>query len=134
MRRWPSRLVALAVLAASFVAVGPGIEEQRFSCHKCRNLKYVTTRNFLFVHDTPMEREGNGFPSQTAMSTSGGGTQLIGPRGLGAGWNGPLDVNQACTRTECIHRRIPNTSTLAEPPTADASRRVCPPLAELRTA
>ena len=62
MRRWLIRLVAVAVLAAFVVAAGPGIEEQRFSCHKCRNLKYVTAHNFLFVHGTPMEREDERFP------------------------------------------------------------------------
>jgi hypothetical protein len=61
MRRWIEILVVLALVVAVVVAVGPGIEEQRFSCHKCRNLKYVTTRNFLFLHGTPTEREDDHF-------------------------------------------------------------------------
>jgi hypothetical protein len=62
MRRWASRLLEIAVVVALVAAIGPGIEEQRLSCHKCRNLKYVTTRNFLFIHGTPTEREDDRFP------------------------------------------------------------------------
>lgn len=63
MRRW-TRWLAASVLIAVFLVVtgGPGIKEQRLSCHKCRNLKYVTTRNFLFIHGTPVEREEQAFP------------------------------------------------------------------------
>ncbi len=57
MRHWIIRLLPIAVALALLVAMAPGIEEQRFSCHKCRNLKYVTTRSFLFVRGTPTQRE-----------------------------------------------------------------------------
>jgi hypothetical protein len=62
MLRWNRRLIAVAVAATLVIAVAPGVEERRYSCHTCRNLKYVTTRSFLFVRGTPIGREEEQFP------------------------------------------------------------------------
>jgi hypothetical protein len=62
MRFWITGFLALPVIVAFVVVAGPAVEEQRYSCHKCRNLKCVTTRTFVFVHGASMEREDDRFP------------------------------------------------------------------------
>ena len=92
MLRWIKRLSPIAVALAIVIAIGPGIEEQRFSCHKCRNLKYVTTRSFLFVHGTPKEREEIRFPVPNGHVHEWWRYSTLTSQGIG-GW---LDSSVGC--------------------------------------
>ena len=96
MRRWLMRLVAVEVVAALGVAVGPGIEEQKLSCHKCRNLKYVTPRLSPLISAPRLKGRLYGAPrglygrGRRRPWQSQGELPDRGSNGMGDGWGRPM--------------------------------------------